>query len=179
MKLFKRINALTLSIVMAVMLFGTSTVFAAEQPAEITPFASSQIIDVVENEDGSREITMEISPSSEQTDIAISPYSTVFLDQTFSITGRYTGSTRTYNANSVQLSVYMTKPNGEILTDGTVLEVRFKDASTKADVKAFQTSSYHTTTNFFPITYGGRYYMQYAIAYGTQTVQLHMVIYID
>lgn len=171
MKLFKRINSLTLAVIMVVMLFGTSTAYAAEQVT-----AEPQIISVVENEDGSKEITLEITPSSEQSDIDISPYSTVFLDQTFSITGTYTGSTRTYNANSVQLSVYMTKTNGERLTDGTILDVRFKNASTKADAKAFQTSSYSTTTEFFPITYGGRYYMQYAIAYGTQSVKLRVVI---
>lgn len=179
MKLFKRINALTLTVIMVVMLLGTSTAFAAEPVAEGTVFAEPQVIDVVENEDGSREITLEFTPSAEQTDIGISPYSSVFLDQTFSMTGSHTGSTRTYNANSVQLSVYMTKTNGERLTDGTVLEVRFKEASTNTPIHAFQTSSYNTTTGFFPITYGGRYYMQYVIAYGTQSVRIRMVVRIQ
>ncbi len=69
----------------------------------------------------------------------------------------------------------MTNQSGQILSDGTILAIRLVDASTKY-TREWQTNSFGLTMSNIPITYGGNYYFEYAVAYGTRDLTLHMRI---
>lgn len=151
MKLFKRINALTLALVMAVMLFGTSTVFAAENTGNYT--------------------------FSKNTDIQATPYSNKLIDQTFNMTGTHVGSTRTYNCNSISFQCYFFNQNGTTLpANGAVLAVRLYDDTTGAFVNEWQSNNI-VVTGSQSISYGHRYHFEYLVAYGTQSLKINMKIY--
>lgn len=97
------------------------------------------------------------------------------IDDTFNIHGFHRGSTRSYYQNSLSFNITMTNQSGQVLTDGTILAIRLVDAST-GYTREWQTSSYGYSVNNIPITYGGRYYFEYVVAYGTQNLKLRMRI---
>ena len=171
MKNLKRITALLLAAVLCV---GSSNIsaFAAEKD-DNNGFSNMKMADVITNEDGSTEFVFDINPSSRQVGGTISPMSLV--DQTFKMTSYHRGATRNYNRGNLGFTVYMTDWNGNTLTDGTILSVKLY-TTTGILEREIQTSSRVTMVPHFGITYGANHYFEYAVAYGTQKLKIHMVI---
>lgn len=146
---------------MTVATFGTTTAFAAEDTAnEETVLLDEYIIS--END------TSGILPNSALTTL---------VNQTFYMTTKHRGSTRTYNYHNLGCICNFYDSNGKPLTDGTVLEIRLIDASTNTVVDAWQGGSNGCVLGpVHSITYGGRYYFEYVVAYGTQSLKLEMLI---
>lgn len=160
MKLFKRISAMMLAVIMTVMTLGTTTAFAAEPVTEDAVWVTSEEIEVVDNN--------ELAPQSAVVTV---------LNQSFSMSGTHTGSTRTYNYNNIGFNCSFTNQNGNTPSDGTVLAVRLYNASTGALVNEWQGSNGYVAAPAFSINYGGRYYFKYLVAYGTQNLKINMWIF--
>lgn len=153
MRLFKRIQALALAAIMAVMTIGTVPAFAAE----------------ISEPDGAIMVTCDES--------GIVPYaSATLVDQTFNMSYEHTGSTRRYNYDSIWFDCVFTKQDGSALTDRTILAVRLYDATTGTKVNEWQDSSGRCYVRAFPIDRTHRYYFQYCVAYGTPNLKIHMKI---
>lgn len=151
MKTFKRIQAMFLAVVMAVMTIGATTAFAAES-----------------------------SVHTELSSQAVSPASIVtIVNQSFDMTGSHRGATRTYNYSGIGFTCQFTDQNGKQLSDGTILAVRLYNASTGELVREWQSSNgaIIVASPTLSINKGGRYYFQYMVAYGTQNLNIRMHIY--
>lgn len=156
MKLFKRLQALSLAIVMAIMTMGTTTAFAAEPTTENAAWVDAKDIEVT-----------------------ATYKTTIIADDTFNISGSHTGSTRTYNYNNMGFNFYFYDQNGNPLPNGsTILAVRRYD-DTNGDVKEWQSSNGSIICGLSPISYGHRYHFQYLVAYGTPNVRIRMQIYVS
>lgn len=153
MKLFKQIQALMLAVIMAVMTIGSTTAFAAETTNEEVLVPESTSVTTMENRSGL----------------------TTLVNQSFSMSGTHTGSTRTYNRNNLGVICSFTDMNGNTPADGTILSIQLYDASGNF-VTEWQGSNGSVLGPTVPITYGGRYYFRYAVAYGTQNLKLHVLI---
>lgn len=150
MRKFKRIQAMFLAVILAVMSIGTTTTFAAEN-------------------------TMSTNYAEE----TVSPASlTTIVNQTFNINGYHTGSTRTYNYDGIGFNCTFKDQNGNALTDGSILAVRLYTSSGQL-VKEWQSSNgmIVVASPTLKLTNGNRYYFQYLVAYGTQNMQINMHIY--
>lgn len=157
MKFLKRIQALTLAVVMTAMTFGTTTAFAAEKSD-----VESNIID-------------EISSGNEA--VTRDSYLQTVVHQTFNMSYEHTGSTRSYSSYSyISFITLFRKQNGSALTDGTILAVRLFDATTGQKVNEWQSSSGNIVSGPIAINKSHRYYFQYCVAYGTPNLQIEMLI---
>lgn len=152
MKVLKKIQALTLVAIIAIMSFGT-TAFATE----VSPKNS---------------VTEEISDDGNNIQPRIL---TTIVDQSFTMSSVHTGSTRTYNYNNLGAICTFTDMNGNIPADGTILAIRLYDSNNNL-VKEWQGNGGNVICNTVGINYGGRYYFKYLVAYGTQNLKLHMLI---
>ncbi len=153
MKFFKHTQAVVLAIAIAIMTINPTTAFAAEKSIE------SDVISATSNSYG-------IEPA----------FISIILDQTFNMSGTHTGSTRTYNYNSIGIACSFTDQNGNAITDGTILAIQMYDASTNQKIHEWQGSNGTVTAPSFRITYGGRYYFKYLVAYGSQNLRVHMML---
>lgn len=152
MKVLKKIQALTLVAIIAIMSFGT-TAFATE----VSPKNS---------------VTEEISDDGNNIQPRIL---TTIVDQSFTMSSVHTGSTRTYNYNNLGAICTFTDMNGNIPADGTILAIRLYDSNNNL-VKEWQGNGGNVICNTVGINYGGRYYFKYLVAYGTQNLKVHMLI---
>ena len=152
MKVLKKIQALTLVAIIAIMSFGT-TAFATE----VSPKNS---------------VTEEISDDGNNIQPRIL---TTIVDQSFTMSSVHTGSTRTYNYNNLGAICTFTDMNGNIPADGTILAIRLYDSNNNL-VKEWQGNGGNLICNTVGINYGGRYYFKYLVAYGTQNLKVHMLI---
>lgn len=160
MNKIKRFYALLLAVIMAIMSIGTTTAFAAETTRE--EFISIETVSVENvNDDESG-----VMPAVLET----------VLHQTFSISGVHTGSTRTYNLDQISFICTFKDSNNQTLTDGTILAIRLYDATTNTLVQEWQDSDGDIVTQMFSINRSHRYYFQYLVAYGTQNLNLEMLI---
>lgn len=158
MKVLKKIQALILVAIIAIMSFGT-TAFAAE----VSPKNS-----VTERFSCTEEIPDDVN--------SIQPrILTTIVDQSFTMSSVHTGSTRTYNYNNLGAICTFTDMNGNIPADGTILAIRLYDSNNNL-VKEWQGNGGNVICNTVGINYGGRYYFKYLVAYGTQNLKLHMLI---
>ena len=150
MKKFKRILSLFFAVFMAVMTVGATTAFAAETNVKA---------DYMDNS---------VSPAA----------TTTIVNQTFNISGSHTGSVRTYNCNGIGFTCTFKDQNGNPLTDGSILAVRLYTRSGQL-VKEWQGSNgmIVVASPSINLTYGGRYYFQYIVAYGTPNMRINMNIY--
>lgn len=140
-----------LAIVMAVMTFGATTAFAAENTVQ----------------------------EVHSTQTAVPMALTNIVKQSFNMTGSHTGSTRTYNYSGIGFTCQFTDQNGNKLNDGTILAVRMYNANTGELVREWQSSSgmIIVPSPTLKVNRGGRYYFQYLVAYGTQSLRINMSIY--
>lgn len=101
------------------------------------------------------------------------------IDQSFNFVTTHTGSVRTYNSNTISYRIWFWKGDGSTLTDGTILAVRlYTESGVLVQENQFgQSSNGYGVVNDIPITYGGRYYFQYVVAYGTPSLRVWMRIY--
>ena len=152
MKVLKKIQALTLVAIIAIMTFGT-TPFATEVPPK-------------------NPVTEEISDDGNNIQPRIL---TTIVDQSFTMSSVHTGSTRTYNYNNLGAICTFTDMNGNIPADGTILAIRLYDSNNNL-VKEWQGNGGNVICNTVGINYGGRYYFKYLVAYGTQNLKVHMLI---
>lgn len=172
MKIFRRLTALLSAAILCISA-GNIPVFAAEGTNDNAVLANMENVETVTNEDGSTEVSFDLVPTSIPAESGITPYANI--DQSFTMTSIHTGSTRTYNQNSLSYLVSFTDANGNLLSDGTILAVRLCTPS-QGIIREDQYSGIAGGSANIPITYGGRYYFQYAVAYGTQTIRVRMRI---
>lgn len=157
MKTFKRIQAMFLTVIMAIMTIGTTTAFAAEPQNEDIVW--------VEGEEFTVGSDSEITPRA----------LTTIVNQKFNISGEHTGSTRTYNYYNVGVICSFKDRNGNIPSDGTILSIQLYNAAGQK-VHEWQGSNGVVLGQTVPITYGGRYFFKYAVAYGTRDLNLEVLI---
>lgn len=162
MKNFKRIQAMFLAVIMAVMTIGSTTAFAAESASNGSTWVTTDEFEIVGNT---------VSNVSENSNMI------TLVNQSFPMSGVHTGSTRTYNYYTLGFICNFTDQNGNIPSDGTILAVRLYNASTNTFVKEWQGSNGCVLGRTIPITYGNRYYFQYLVAYGTNNLKVDMLIF--
>lgn len=154
MKIFKRIQALALAAIMAVMTLGAVPASAAE---------------ISDPEDA-------IIVANSNESVIMPRASATLVDQTFNMSYEHTGSARRYDYDSIWFDCVFTKQDGSALTDGTILAIRLYDATTRKKVTEWQDSSGRAYVRAFSIDRTHRYYFQYCVAYGTPNLKIHMKI---
>ena len=152
MKVFKKIQALVMVAIIAITSLGT-TAFAAE----VSPRNS---------------VTEEVSADE---NIIQPRVLTTIVDQSFSMSGVHTGSTRTYNYYNLGAICTFTDMNGNIPSDGTILAIRLYDSNNNL-IKEWQGSRGNVLCTPVGIKNGGRYFFKYLVAYGTQNIKVNMLI---
>ncbi len=175
MKNLKRIQAFFFAMVMAIFSTGT-TAFAAE-PNNETTIIDSNIIDITYNDDGSVETTYEFEITPDKVDENGIALLSADVDQTFTMTAPYRGSSRSYRGNKLNISVSATDANGNAVN--TILAVQLHEHYSEDLLCEVQCSANGQPSHLydFNITSGKLYYFQYLIAYGTQkTLRVHMVV---
>lgn len=157
MKTFKHFFTLILAILMFVYSTNT-TAFAKETDTDI---GYPTIIEF--------EITPQIVDKNNS---AIMPLN---VDNTFHVTGSHTGSSRTYYGNTLRYQITVTDVNGN--SANNILAIQLYD-STNYMMREYQVWADGSNYQYdIPISYGGKYYFKYLLAYGTtRTLKVHMVI---
>ena len=175
MKTLTRIYAIIMAMVLA--LFSTGTVALAAEPTNEANIIESNIVDVTYNDDGSKETTYEFEITPDKVNENGIALLSADVDQTFTITAPYRGSSRTYAGNKLNVSVSATDANGNAVN--TILAVQLCDHNSGESLREIQCSANGQPSHLYnyDIISGKLYYFQYLIAYGSQrTVRIHMVV---
>lgn len=175
MKTLTRIYAMIMAMVLA--LFSTGTVAFAAEPTNETNIIESNIVDVTYNDDGSIETTYEFEITPDKVNENGIALLSADVDQTFTMTAPYRGSSRSYSGNKLNISISATDPNGNVVN--AILATRLCDHTSEEVLREIQCSANGQPVHLynFNITSGKLYYFQYLIAYGSQkTLKVHMVV---
>lgn len=145
MKLFKRISAMSLAVIMAVALLGTSTAFAMEN----VNLHENTIIESTSNQSGIPQIVDDVGIvlSNAQPSIAGNPFVATTPKLWFGVSFR--------------------PANGSV-----ILAVRLHDKTTNQVIQEWQSSN-GSINQTISLTQGHTYIFEYLRAYGDQTVNLH------
>lgn len=161
MKIFKKLQALALAAIMAVVGFST-TAFAAE----VEPSAEDQQVVV----------DFDITPDmvDENGMIAIPVSTRSLVDQTFYFTNYHRGADRTYYKSSLQFSITITDSNGNCTGDKVSVQLKDYYGNIQYYTAYANGSTYGFNTS---IVYGRTYYFYYDnVSSSTRELKVHMVI---
>lgn len=156
---FKKTIAFVLAMVMMTCTF-SATAFAAEseeQIEEVTVY----------------ECDFEITPEMGEKAVLLS---TSAVDNTFTVTGEHTGSTRTYSGSRMRYVITITDSNGRRADN--ILAVRLYDTNNTLKCEdQFWADGSSKVIQDIPLTGNKTYYFKYLLAYGTvRPLKVHMVI---
>lgn len=175
MKTLTRIYAMIMAMVLA--LFSTGTVAFAAEPQNETNIIESEVVDITYNNDGSVETTYEFEITPDKVNENGIALLSADVDQIFTITAPYRGSSRSYSGNKLNISVSATDANGNAVN--TILATQLCDHNSGEVLREIQCSANGQPVHLynFNITSGKLYYFKYLVAYGSQkTLKIHMVV---
>lgn len=155
MKTFKRIQAMFLTVIMAIMTIGTTTAFAAEP--------QNEDIIWVEGEEFTVGSDSEITPRAY--------INWLVNNETFTIQSSTAGNPFVCRSNFMTAEINFTPSNGSV-----ILAVRLIDQTTNQRINEWQDSDGHMTFNQ-NVTPGHTYIFEYLKAYGNQPITLRCSAY--